>query len=446
VRCNPWSMAIRIAGYALVSMSALACATSVDRSRSERAGAGRSSPELPLPPIPAFEAVASREGSQLRVAIEYPESGSEVVAPDGRGFVTGTAYRSSGMLGDFDVYIVIDVSESTKRPSGADIDGDGIVGEVDRLRRLPLFGSFFDATSSDPGDNVLACEVQAARTLLGQLDSESTRVGIISFSGDGDPRTLDADIIAPLTQDYAMLSERLDALLERGPTGETNLVAAVQLATIEFERDFLSARDREVQRLVLLISDGQATLPYNLVPGQRARAAVDAAADAAEVATRIYTYAVGNETPLYLNTLQEIADVSAGRYERVAQPADLIASFQNLDLAKIASVQVRNVTNGEPAQDVLVDPYGTFAAIVRLEEGENTLEVFARSTSGDERRERVSVFYRRDGTAAALPVRALERRGRLLERRLLDLYAREIEQTRKRRDDDERSVDVEVSE
>ncbi len=404
----------------------------------------RSSPLLPVPDLYAFRAVAAPESSLLRVAIEYPEPRAEIVAPDGRGFVTGTAYRARGMLGEFDVYLVLDVSESTKRPSGADIDGDGILGEEDRARRIPLFGSFFDSTSSDPDDNVLACEVKAAKTLLAQLDPDSTRVGIVAFSGDGDPATPDADIIAELTQDYDALSQKLDELLERGPQGETNLVAAVQLPTLEFERDYLSARDRDVQRLILLISDGQATLPYNLVPGSRARAAVDAAADAAEVATRIYTYAVGKESPLYIDTLKEIARLSSGQYERVAQPADLIASFQRLDLAKIESVAIQNVTNGQRAEEVLVDPYGTFAAIVDLEEGENVLEVFARATTGEERREQVTVNYRPDASAAVLPARALERRGRLLEKRLLKLYAQEIEDAQKQRGADERSVDVDV--
>jgi len=406
----------------------------------------RSSPELPVPDTSSFRAIAGPETSLLRVAIEYPEPRSEIVAPDGRGFVTGTAYRARGMLGEFDVYLVLDISESTKRPSGADIDGDGLVGESDRKRRIPLFGSFFDATSSDPGDNVLACEVKAAKTLLAQLDPESTRVGIVTFSGDGDPATPDADIIAPLTKDYDLLSRRLDAVLERGPSGETNLVAAVQLPTLEFERDYLSARDRDVERLILLISDGQATLPFNLVPGARARAAVDAAADAAEVATRIFTYAVGQESPLYIDTLQEIARLSSGQYERIAQPADLIASFQNLDLAKIDSVSIRNLTNGQGAQEVLIDPYGTFAAIVGLEEGENILEVFARATTGEEERQQVTVTYRADASAAVLPARALERRGRLLEKRLLKLYAKEIQDAQKRRNDDERSIDVDVVE
>ncbi len=143
------------------------------------------------PPVYSAEAGKGRArvDSALRVAIEYPEAGQEVVGPDNRGFVTGTAYQSAKALGSFDIYVVLDVSDSTKRPSGADIDGDGLVGVDSRGRRIPLIGVLFDSASNDPGDSVLACEVKAAKTLLGQLDSESTRVGLIRFSGDYDNAT-----------------------------------------------------------------------------------------------------------------------------------------------------------------------------------------------------------------------------------------------------------------
>jgi hypothetical protein len=85
-------------------------------------------------------------------------------------------------------------------------------------------------------------------------------------------------------------------------------------------------------------------------------------------------------------------------------------------------VSVKNLTLDQQAQDVLVDPYGTFSAIVPLQEGRNALEILARSTSGFERRELVSVVYRQDETAAPLPVRAQGGREKLLEERLRQAY------------------------
>ena len=420
---------------------------------SSRSGAPRREIESAsrLPEVgarPSLSATAARRDSRsdapgdLRVAIEYPEPGREVVGPDARGFITGTAYLAREAQGAFEVYIAIDRSRSTRRPSGVDIDGDGLVGSRSRLGRVPLLGRVFDA-STDPGDSVLAAEVRAAKTLLGQLDAQSTKVAIIAFSGDRDPRTRDAEILAPLTSRYEDLTLRLDELLEAGPRGETNLVDAVQVATLEIERAFLADRSAPVQRIVLLISDGVATLPATIPPPDRSQAAIDAAEDAAQVSARFFTYAAGEAAPLYQSTLARIAEVTGGVFENVAQPADLIASFQDLDLAQIASVEVRNVTTGQPSTGLLVDPYGTFGALVGLQPGANVLEVYARATTGAERREQVTVTYRVDSQAEPLPKRALERRGRLLKDKLLRLYAEEIDRSRDRKQrGDRRNVEI----
>jgi hypothetical protein len=393
-----------------------------------------------------FSSTAKQEGSLLRIAIEYPEAGQEIAAAEPKGFITGTAFQAREMVDELDVYVVIDVSGSTVRPSGADIDGDGRIGTEGRARRFPILGAFMSSASDDPGDSVLACEVQAAKTLLGQLDSASTRVGIIAFSGsrlmtrDQPP---DARIVAPLTREYDTLVQKLDELESKGPSGETNLVAAVQVATLEFERDFLANRARKVQRLALLISDGRATLPIRLKPDERQSEAVEAAKDAAQVSAVFYTYAVGEDDPVAVQTLSDIAKETKGIFERVAEPADLVARFQELDLAKIDQLTVKNLTLDKDSSDVLVDAYGTFSAIIPLAEGENSIEVFARSTTGAEKRERVSVTYRRDQAIATLPVRALERRGKLLEEKLREAYVEDIKRVREGRGRGrDRSVDV----
>jgi len=379
---------------------------------------------------------APEQSSLLRVAIEYPEPNQEIVSPEGRGFVTGKAFQARDALGDFDIYIVIDTSDSTKRPSGADVDGDGLVGEVKRprLRQVPLLGRFAGTASDDPGDSVLACEIKAAKTLLGQLDSESTRVGIVSFSGDYKRDTPDAVLVAPLTKDYDALASRLDEMLAAGPKGDTNLVEAIQLATLQFERDFMKSRTRKVERLTLLISDGRPTLPLATNATQRLQDTVDAARESKQVNARIYTYAVGDEEAVYFDTLREISKVSGGEFSRVSQPADLIASFQKLDLARIANVTVRNVTTSSVASDVLIDPYGAFAALIKLKDGENVLEVTARSTTGAARTERITVTHRQGAESSPIPGPLLERRGQLIESRLRTLLARQVEREKTERD------------
>jgi hypothetical protein len=391
-----------------------------------------------------FSAIALRTQA-LRLAIEYPERGQEIAAPDGRGFITGTAYQTrTRSPGEYDVFVAIDVSASTRRPAGADVDGDGRVGSEAAARSIPLLGMLLAPVSSDPGDSVLAAEIKAAKTLLAQLDPLNTRVGVIAFSGTRDARRAsqpDARIAVPLTRDYDEVAARLDELVQAGPMAETNLLAAVQLASVEFERDVLAKRQRRVQRLLLLISDGRATLPAALSPRERISATIEAARDAASIFARIDTYAVGRDDPEALATLRGIAEATQGSFERVAQPADLVARFQALDLAQLQQLSVRNLTTSEQSDNVLIDAYGAFSAIVPLREGSNELEVFARARSGSEDRERFTVVYRRQPGLPVLPVRALERRARLLEERVREAYLEDMERARARR---ERARSIEV--
>src|SRR5258705_531834 len=83
------------------------------------------------------------------IAVEPPASGATVGS--GLGFVAGRATSEVARL--LDVVLVIDTSDSTEMPSGADIDGDGVVGAERTTRPV----------SSDEGDTVLAAEVAASR-------------------------------------------------------------------------------------------------------------------------------------------------------------------------------------------------------------------------------------------------------------------------------------------
>src|SRR6185503_2179418 len=109
-----------------------------------------------------------------------------------------------GQLESFDILFVIDQSESTSDASGADVDGNG---ERDRgaCRAGPRIFSLFSALGRScrgPNDSIFAAELAAVRTLLGQLDPRTTQVGLVSFSGDGNPLSPDAAVITPLTLEY----------------------------------------------------------------------------------------------------------------------------------------------------------------------------------------------------------------------------------------------------
>ena len=123
--------------------------------------------------------------------------------------------------------IVLDVSQSTQYPSGADVDGDGVVGE-NPAEGLYAPGEFPEGTvCTDPDDTILAAEVAAARALVRSLSAERARVGLVTFSGavnldTGLQRSRDqknATLQVPLTSDFARvegaLGHTVDGLEDR---------------------------------------------------------------------------------------------------------------------------------------------------------------------------------------------------------------------------------------
>ncbi len=187
--------------------------------------------------------------------------------------------------GDFaglDVIIALDTSDSTAAPSGADLDGDGKTGvpPSDETTLQSILRQLLPRAESDPEDSILAAEVAGVRQLLQHLDPRTTRVGIVRFSGDDDPHTPDAYTEVPLTADYRKVEDGLEVLLWRGPLGLTNMVAGVNLATIELlGSKSASSTEREgAERVIMFLSDGLPTLPLENQHPQNAKLAIEQAA------------------------------------------------------------------------------------------------------------------------------------------------------------------------
>ena len=182
---------------------------------------------------------ATAPATQVAVRVDSPAPGTVMQGQLHQAEVIGSATADTDQPGRYDVFIVLDVSESTKAACGADLDRDGVIG----LNPQFELGNTYppDVVSTDPQDTVLHAEVQAARTLLRSLDPRRVRVGIISFAGEVDPLTgqrrridqADAWLDLPLTDDYARANRALTAILARGARGATNFAAAVRLVITE---------------------------------------------------------------------------------------------------------------------------------------------------------------------------------------------------------------------
>ncbi len=165
-----------------------------------------------------------------------------------------------------DVVVMIDVSTSTSLPSGADIDGDGKIGE------------FRHGSNTDPGDSLLAAQVGSIRSLFSEIRTRDLRIGIITYAGRtrfSDPLTVgferEAFVRSPLSETDWILDEVLHDILLGGSNGTSNFAAGMQRALDTLEDGLLPGEARG--RLVLFLSDSPTpirpgpTVHYYRVPG-----------------------------------------------------------------------------------------------------------------------------------------------------------------------------------
>jgi hypothetical protein len=247
------------------------------------------------PSLAAVEASAAPapDPAGVRLHIERPVGGSLVESKMHMAEIRGSATHAGGQPKNFDVMIAIDVSQSTKAASGADVDEDGEIGENPH-EGLFLPGEYpDDVWSTDPDDTILAAEVRAARALLESVDSKRVRVGLLTFSGQVNLETgrqisrnqRDAKLEVALTQDYDRVRRALDDVGARPPRGATNFAAGIRLATQELAglSGAVSSAAPDAKKVILFLTDGFPTFPAGQAtvsdPGD-----LEAAVNAARVA------------------------------------------------------------------------------------------------------------------------------------------------------------------
>ncbi|HEY8493543.1 MAG TPA: VWA domain-containing protein [Myxococcota bacterium] len=381
---------------------------------------------------------------ELWLSIDHPSPGA--VFGDRHGaFVAGRALAPLGEYRRLDVIRVLDVSDTTREPSGADVNRNGVVGK----HRGGSVGSFLGLGSNDPGDSILAAEVAAARRLIERLDPRSTRVGVVTFAGEP---PVDGILIAgsvqppavtevPLTSNYAEAQRGLDRILERGPFGMTHMAAGVDQATVELRglRGAFSTPDPESDKVVLFLTDGQPTLPYGIeFEKANTRAVLRAAERARKAGVRVYTFGIGEDALAGPLAIVRLADITGGTFTPVRDPAMIMDVIDQVDFANLDGVSVRNVTTGEPATQSVTNPDGSWSALVPLREGKNVIEATARATDGRTVSERIEVVHTPGAPDPPLRDLLIAARNRLLEQRLmslqrarLDLERDQVEETRK---------------
>jgi hypothetical protein len=336
------------------------------------------------------QADPSPAAQPVKIFVEAPRAGEVVKNEIHQAPIRGTAVAFGERAIDFDIMLVIDVSGSTRNASGSDVDRDGQTGFKPPDPAPP------GMLSTDPDDSILAAEVRAADALVASLTANGrTRVGVISFSGEMNPRTgyrvrydqQDAWLEVPLTADFAAVRARLPEILRRGPDGGTNFAAGIRLAITELA-SLSGARSSArpgARKLVLFLSDGLPTFPVGLGsvsdPGD-VEAALGAANVAHSAGISINTYALGPSALSNPFAATEISRITLGTFLPVQNPGDIVSFLQGTSFANVEDVVLTNLTTKEVSTDVSLRPDGSFSGFVPVREGKNQVRVTALTSDG----------------------------------------------------------------
>lgn len=391
--------------------------------------------------------------AEVQIEIESPRPGQRVENRVDQAPIRGRASAQGQRASDFDVMVVLDVSHSTRCASGADVDGDGEVGVDPRLELLP--GSYpEDQCNTDPDDSILHAEADAARALLASLDARRSRVGLVTFAGEVDPATRqrrsptqqDAWLHVPLTHDFRVVLDAIDAVVARGPAGATNFAAGIRLAVTELSGlpGARSQRRAGARPVILFLTDGVPSFPIGsgLVtdPGD-VEAAISAAKLAQIAGIRINTYALGAQALSYPQAATEMAAVTLGTYTPVQNPGDIVAMLQGVSFANVEDVVITNLTTGDFSTDVALKPDGSFSGFVPVREGRNQVRVTALASDGSRGSVTLDLAFGRTQLTDLELARELERIRHMNKELLLLKERRKIEDFRER---EKKDLELEV--
>jgi predicted nucleic acid-binding protein len=346
-----------------------------------------------------------------------------------------------------DIVIAIDVSGSTNEFAEADVDGDGRLEDSWKGR-----------------DSIFRAQLAAAHNLVGSVErmphnegGQRIRVGLVTYSGaqrfDGASEDVDleissarilrlaardAELALPLTGDYGAARRALARLARLSPEGMTDVAAGIGRAIVELEGlTDQGARSRsrpKAQKVILLLTDGKPSLPYDRPTARRAASYAGDMARARGV--RINAFAIGahavKRSPR--DAVRRMARNSGGRYVALAKPADVVSVLQSTSFSIVERVEIANRTTGHETRHLATGIDGSFYGEIQLAEGENEIEVAAVLTDDREARETFTVEFVRGRPTAELTqqLTRIRTQNEALIERIKDDLAREMAEARRR--------------
>lgn len=357
--------------------------------------------------------------TKLFIHVETPSHEAIIGDPNG-AFLSGRAVASVGELKTFDIAFVIDTSGSTNEASGADINGNGIVGQ----NRL---GALFGRAPTDPGDSVLAAEVAAARAFMKNLDSRTSQIALITFAGEAPNQAGRAPepayTLVGLTSDFQKIDAALEEILAEGPDGATWMSAGVDQAVIELGglQGALSTPSDRSEKIIVFLTDGMPTLP---VPGsdyENTRAVFRAADRARRQGIKTIVFAIGPEALKQPVAAVELAKRTDGIFMPVRQPGNLIDVMEEVRLVALREIIVLNQTTQTKASPLTLNADGTWSALLALRNGKNQIRITVLADDGTQAVHEMTLVYVPGAQGPYLSSALIAQRNLLLERRLIEL-------------------------
>src|SRR5436309_4091149 len=332
--------------------------------------------------------------AEPKVQILSPKNGDRVAQDQKTILVSDKVASESARSPNVDIFLVIDISGSTSQYAGIDL-GDAAqpdsLGSSGFPRPQISIGGFGLGGPSPRNlrNSILATEVAAARRLLVQLNSQTTRVGVITFS-EG------ARLLQPLSHDFEQVRRALDDILRAGPNGGTNMVEGIRTGISELMGLGTSEKRTDAVKVEFLLTDGFPTLPIgggSRMAPEDTDLAINAARLAGKAGIKVHVFALGEEALSYTRAAVGIAHESGGTYIPVSRAADVLAVVENISVVGVEYVQIVNQTTGQKATQTRLAADGFFSSAVQVVEGRNQIDVIARASDGSTGRDSITLYY-----------------------------------------------------
>ena len=354
--------------------------------------------------------------AEPRVQILSPKDGGRITQEQNLIFVSGKVARDAARSARVDVFLVVDVSGSTAQYAGSDLGDAGELPDNSGFSGFPTPQITIGGMSvgrppvRNLRNSILAAEVAAARRLLVQLNPETTRVGVLTFS-EG------AKLLQPLTNDFERLRRVLDDILRAGPYGGTNMVEGIRMGITELMGLGASEKRTDAVKVQILLTDGFPTLPIGVsrrAAPEDTNLAINAARLAGKAGIKVHVFTLGEEALSYPRAAVGIAQESGGTYTPVIRPADVLAVVENVSVVGVDSVQIVNRTTGQKATQHRLTADGFFSSALPVVEGPNQIDVFARASDGSNGSDSITVYYQ-SGTQKSLELEIFLEKEKKLE-------------------------------